>query len=517
MSDPKPLTYEERNSIQQQKFYLTTAINYLNGPPHVGHAYEILTADVIARYHRVAGRDVWFVTGSDEHGQKIATTAEKAGKEPSQFCNEMVEKFKSLNRRLECSEDFYVRTHTAEHMEFCQWLWKRVEDRGDIYLGNYEGWYSVREEMFVADKDAELNGFKDPETGLNLEKRNEESYFFRMSKYHDRVYDLLKNTDYLQPETRRNELLHRLERNPLEDLSISRTQFSWGVPVPSNKAHVMYVWFDALSNYMSAVQFHKPESTLSKFWPADCHLIGKDITWFHCVIWPAMLMAAELPLPQHVFGHGFINAADGAKMSKSLGNVVNPIDCLDHCSPDTFRYYLCKEARYGADVRYSNASLVDMHNSDLVSVLGNLVHRCVALAVKSCEGKVPEVECVDCVVDIGACFEKAEKAMEGFELHELLQVGLDVAKAANKYLTDEAPWKIKDDPAKKAKVIRSTMEAVYLAAHYLQPIIPKASEEIFRRLNCPQKKLFQLNANGMNLQTGVQIIAEGEVLFKRLE
>eukprot|EP01055_Gregarina_sp_Pseudo9_P000318 Gregarina_sp_Pseudo_9__317@NODE_1205_length_1780_cov_22_206778_g1131_i0_p1_GENE_NODE_1205_length_1780_cov_22_206778_g1131_i0NODE_1205_length_1780_cov_22_206778_g1131_i0_p1_ORF_typecomplete_len529_score149_86tRNAsynt_1g/PF09334_11/3_5e121tRNAsynt_1/PF00133_22/4_5e20tRNAsynt_1/PF00133_22/3_4e22tRNAsynt_1e/PF01406_19/1_2e09tRNAsynt_1e/PF01406_19/3_2e07tRNAsynt_1f/PF01921_18/0_005tRNAsynt_1f/PF01921_18/2e05Anticodon_1/PF08264_13/4_5e08tRNAsynt_1d/PF00750_19/0_0067tRNAsynt_1d/PF00750_19/1_2tRNAsynt_1 len=516
MSCASPVEYEERQQIKNQKFYLTTAINYLNGPPHIGHAYEILTADVIARYHRVAGRDVYFVTGADEHGQKIATTAERAGKSPQAFCDEMVVKFYELNKQLNCSEDFYVRTTTPEHQAFCQWLWKRVEDVGDIYLGNYEGWYSVREELFVTDRDAEANGFKDPDSGVPLEKRNEESFFFRMSKYHERVYDLIKNTDFVQPESRRKELLQRLERSPLEDLSVSRTKFAWGVPVPGSDTHVMYVWFDALSNYVSALHYEKPDSTLAKFWPADCHLIGKDIVWFHCVIWPAMLMAAQLPLPHKVFGHGFVAAPDGQKMSKSLGNVVSPMDCLQKCPSDTFRYYMCKEARYGADVRYSVASLLDMHNSDLVSVFGNLVHRCVALCMKSCEGRVPEVDGVDRVVDVAQAFTRGESHMAALELHELLQIGLEMAKSANKYLTDSAPWKIKDDPAKKARIIRSVMEAVYLAAHWLFPIIPTACEEVFRRLGTPMKHLCDLRADDTNLNTGAAL-QEGPILITPLE
>eukprot|EP01054_Gregarina_sp_Poly1_P006200 Gregarina_sp_Poly_1__6199@NODE_3285_length_1212_cov_75_507424_g0_i1_p1_GENE_NODE_3285_length_1212_cov_75_507424_g0_i1NODE_3285_length_1212_cov_75_507424_g0_i1_p1_ORF_typecomplete_len341_score44_05tRNAsynt_1g/PF09334_11/1_5e108tRNAsynt_1/PF00133_22/9_4e21tRNAsynt_1/PF00133_22/2_2e20tRNAsynt_1e/PF01406_19/3_3e09tRNAsynt_1e/PF01406_19/0_0098tRNAsynt_1f/PF01921_18/0_0011tRNAsynt_1f/PF01921_18/1_1tRNAsynt_1d/PF00750_19/0_002tRNAsynt_1d/PF00750_19/7_7tRNAsynt_1d/PF00750_19/46tRNAsynt_1b/PF00579_25/6_1 len=340
MLEFKPSKYSDRHEVKNQKFYLTTAINYMNGPPHVGHAYEILTADMIARYHRVAGREVYFVTGSDEHGQKIANTAEKMGKTPIQLCDENVERFQELNSRLNTSEDQYVRTSTQTHQEFAQWLWSRVETNGDIYLSAYEGWYCVREETFVTERDAEANGFKDPETGLPLEKRNEVSYFFRMSKYHDRIYDLLKQTEFVLPESRRRELISRLEKAPLDDLSISRSKFTWGIPVPSTMAdapHIMYVWFDALSNYMSALQYHQPDSKLEKFWPADCHLIGKDITWFHCVIWPAMLMAARLPLPRTVFAHGFVNASDGLKMSKSLGNIVDPMESLDNFSSDTFR------------------------------------------------------------------------------------------------------------------------------------------------------------------------------------
>eukprot|EP01053_Blabericola_migrator_P001467 Blabericola_migrator_1__1466@NODE_1387_length_4641_cov_160_569961_g928_i0_p2_GENE_NODE_1387_length_4641_cov_160_569961_g928_i0NODE_1387_length_4641_cov_160_569961_g928_i0_p2_ORF_typecomplete_len516_score87_64tRNAsynt_1g/PF09334_11/5_1e121tRNAsynt_1/PF00133_22/4_1e38tRNAsynt_1e/PF01406_19/8_8e09tRNAsynt_1e/PF01406_19/8_3e06tRNAsynt_1f/PF01921_18/0_031tRNAsynt_1f/PF01921_18/3_7e05Anticodon_1/PF08264_13/8_9e08tRNAsynt_1d/PF00750_19/0_014tRNAsynt_1d/PF00750_19/2_4tRNAsynt_1b/PF00579_25/0_35_NODE_138 len=514
MSDPRPCTYAERDQVEKQKFYLTTAINYLNGPPHVGHAYEILSADVISRYHREVGRDVYFVTGSDEHGQKIANTAEKVGKQPLEFCDVMVENFKKLNRKLNCTEDFYVRTSSPEHGAFCQWFWKRVENNGDIYLGNYEGWYSVREETFVADKDAELNGYKDPETGVPLEKRNEESYFFRLSKYHDQVLDLLKNTDFVFPETRRNELVQRLEKLPLGDLSISRTKFSWGVPCPGAPNHVMYVWFDALVNYLSAAHCNEPDHPRAKYWPADLHLIGKDIIWFHCVIWPAMLLAAKLPLPHHVFGHGFVNAADGAKMSKSFGNAVNPMECLERVQADTFRYYMVKEARFGADVRYSFASLVDMHNADLASVLGNLVHRCVALCRKNCDGVIPDTE-IDTVVDVPTMFNRAEAAMNVYDLQELVSIGLEAAKAGNKYLTDKAPWKIKDDPALRIKIIRSVMECVYVAAHFLHPVIPAACDEIFRRLGCPRKRLCDLSP-GANLTTGADV-KPGEVLFQQLD
>jgi len=326
-------------------FYITTAINYTNGPAHMGHAYEAATTDVIARYQRLFGdKAVYFVTGADEHGQKIANTAADAGKEPVDICNQYVTGFQVLNQRILITNDDYVRTTSERHKRTARELWKRCHANGDIYLDTYSGWYNIREETFVTDSEAALSDYKDPTSGAPLKKVEEESYFFKMSAYKDKLIKHIEdNPKFIQPEHHRNLILSRLRSDELRDLSISRTTFSWGIRVPEgfNQSHVMYVWVDALSNYLTGVNglgIPKDGDKLTKFWPANVHIIGKDILWFHTVIWPCLLMSAKVPLPKAVFAHGFVNDKEGKKMSKSLGNVVDPHDMLDKFDVDTFRW-----------------------------------------------------------------------------------------------------------------------------------------------------------------------------------
>ncbi len=312
-----------------ETFYLTTAIAYTNGFPHIGHAYEFISADVLSRYHRVLGYDTYFLTGTDEHGQKVAASAEKAGLTPLEHCNKFVDSFKELDEKLCISYSKFIRTTDPYHESTSQKLWKKCADAGDIYLDSYEGWYNEREELFVTAVEAEETKFLDPVTGLPLKRVSEESYFFRMSSYCERlVAHIEENPSFIEPESHRNVILGRLRREGLKDLSISRTSFSWGIPVPEgfDQRHVMYVWFDALTNYMSGVEALQPDSLLARFWPASKHIIGKDIVWFHCVIWPCMLLSAGLPLPGGVFSHGFVNDEFGRKQSKSLNNTVDPFE-----------------------------------------------------------------------------------------------------------------------------------------------------------------------------------------------
>lgn len=329
------------SSSSEERFYLTTAINYTNGPAHMGHAYEAATSDVIARHARLSQRTV-FCTGADEHGQKIATTASDAGKEPLDICNHYVTGFQVLNQRLLISNNDYVRTTSDRHKDTARRLWQKCAENGDIYLDKYSGWYNVREETFVTDKEAELAEFKDVASGLPLKKVEEESYFFRMSKYQKRLIEHIQNNPkFIQPDKHRKQILARLEQDELRDLSISRTTFSWGISVPQgfDANHVMYVWMDALSNYLTGVDYFETQGRkLADFWPANVHIIGKDILWFHTVIWPCLLFSAGIPLPKQVFAHGFVNDREGKKMSKSLGNVIDPHDMLDKYSVDTFRW-----------------------------------------------------------------------------------------------------------------------------------------------------------------------------------
>ena len=402
------------------RFYITTAINYANGPPHMGHAYEAIIADVIARYHRAYGREVHFLTGADEHGQKIADTA--AGKDPPikpiELCDRHVAQFQALDKTLSADFDGYVRTTSDAHKRIAQRLWTKCVDQGGVYLGNYVGWYNVREETFVTETDAAANDFKDPMSGVPLKKMEEPSYFFKLSDYQQRLLDhIAAHPEFIMPKERRNEVLERLAV-PLMDLSVSRTTFDWGIACPGDTpGHVMYVWFDALSNYISGIGYDplaadpSKASALAKFWPANVHLIGKDIIWFHCVIWPAILMCAGCPLPKTILAHGFVHGADGKKMSKSLNNVVDPYDVLQRFSVDSFRFFLVRDAPFGGDVTFSETALALRHNAELADTFGNLVHRSLALCLKYCGGKVPDVAAAPSVVDVGALRAATEAAV----------------------------------------------------------------------------------------------------------
>ena len=446
-----------------ETFSITTAINYANGAPHMGHAYEAVSSDVIARYHRAYGRKVLFQTGSDEHGQKIAEAAEVAGCAPIDLCDKHVLLFQTLNEKIQISNDVYNRTTSDAHKKACAALFKRSKDAGDIYLDTYEGWYNVREETFVTENDAALSEYKDPVSGLPLKKMSEASYFFAQSKYQDRLVKHIEtNPEFIQPTRRRNEILVRLREDKLRDLSVSRTTFDWGLPVPDAPGHVLYVWFDALTNYLTGTGWpdvpcdetpdSKKKENKNAFWPADVHIIGKDIIWFHCVIWPCMLWSAGLPLPKTVFGHGFVMAGDGQKMSKSIGNVVDPLVQLEKYSSDTFRYYLMRGGVYGSDIPFSEQALVLTHNSDLADVLGNLVHRATNLCLKNCDGKVPDALGTASVVDVPLLRAQTEMAFTGFKTHEACELAINAVKDTNKFLTESAPWAVKGDGAELKKV-----------------------------------------------------------------
>mmetsp|Transcript_27877 Transcript_27877/g.68544 ORF Transcript_27877/g.68544 Transcript_27877/m.68544 type:complete len:905 (-) Transcript_27877:84-2798(-) len=501
-----------------EKFCITTAINYANGVPHMGHAYEGISTDVIARYHRAYGRKVLFQTGADEHGQKIAEAAEVAGVKPIDLCNKYVKAFKELNERVKVSYDVYNRTTSEEHKKACATLFNMSKAAGDIYLDTYEGWYNVREETFVTETDAAAADYMDTVSGKPLKKMKEESYFFRQSRYQQKLIDHIEqNAEFIQPTKRRNEILARLREEDFElrDLSVSRTTFDWGIPVPDAPGHVMYVWFDALTNYLTGTGWpDKP--TGDGFWPADVHIIGKDIIWFHCVIWPCMLWSAGLPLPTTVFGHGFVTAADGVKMSKSIGNVIDPLDVLQKYSPDTFRYYLMRNGVYGSDIPFSESNMVYVHNSDLADVMGNLVHRATNLCNKNCEGVVPACAPEE-VFNVAALRVQTEGAMKGLEVQRACELAINAMKDTNKYLTESAPWAVKGDGAaeRKAVIIRSTLEAVYVAAHFLAPFIPDATDAIFQKLGTPAMPLWKLQ-RGANLAPGTTV-SVGDILFAKHE
>ena len=513
----------------EERFYITTAINYTNGNPHMGHAYEAVTSDIIARWHRAYGRKVFYLTGTDEHGQKIADTAENLGVKPIDICDKYANAFQELNKRLGISNDFYIRTTMDKHKKLAQLLFLKAADAGDIYLDTYEGWYNVREETFVTETEAQASDYKDPSSGKPLEKRTEESYFFRMSKYQDRLLAYIeKNADFIQPVFRRNEILAKL-REPLRDLSVSRTNFDWGIPVPehpalkSDKKHVMYVWFDALSNYVTGCDW--PDGPNRDFWPANIHLIGKDIIWFHCVIWPCMLFSCEMPLPKCVYAHGFINDKEGKKMSKSLGNVIDPHEQLDKFSSDSFRFYLAYASPFGQDIPFAEEGLSTMHNAELADSLGNLMHRATNITQKYCGGKVPDVTAEPCFDFLRLCAESCA-AYEAFQLQDAAMIVLTAVKDTNKYLTDLAPWHIKADPAngateeqaqhKRMVVCRSVLEAMYILAHFLQPLLPNGSLEMFCKLGTNPVSIPKLDPSFNNLKPGTTTYV-GDVLYAKIE
>ena len=442
-----------------EKYYVTTAINYTNGVPHIGHAYEALMADVVARYNRAYGREVFFLTGTDEHGQKIAKSAEEKNMTPKELCDHYVEEFQRLNTRMSISNDDYIRTTDPYHEDTARELWKRcaanknAAGEPDIYLGRYDGWYDPREEKFLTETDAKKADYKDA-YGVELKKVSESCYFFRLSAYRERlIQHYTANPEAISPADRRTEVMSMLE-GEVPDLCVSRTTFDWGVKLPEGfeEGHVMYVWFDALTNYVSATQTLLPgaDPARTKLWPADCHIVGKDITRFHCIYWPAMLWSAGLELPKKVSGHGFVQAADGSKMSKSVGNVINPHDLLDKFPADTVRFYCCNAAHYGADMKCSEEALLADHNV-LADQIGNLAQRAVKLAELYGGGKVPARPAVALpapydtkpVFKISELRDTVDKLMQAIDIKAALIEIQSAYQAANAFITDTEPFKMK--------------------------------------------------------------------------
>jgi len=504
-------------------YYITTAIAYTNGYPHMGHAYEFLTADVLARYHRAMGCDTFFLTGSDEHGQKVAAAAEATGNTPLAHCDIYVNAFKALNQRLAVSCDDYQRTTDPAHEETARQLWLKCAASGDIYLDTYEGWYNEREEVFVPEAEAKEANFLDPGSGLPLKRVSEESYFFRMSKYVDRLLAHIEACpSFIEPEQYRNNILVRLRKEGLKDLSISRTTFSWGISMPEgfDPRHVMYVWFDALTNYLTGVRGLDPADERSRYWPATTHIIGKDIIWFHCVIWPCMLMSANLPLPAGVFSHGFVNAADGRKMSKSYNNAVDPHEILDKYPLDSIRYYMCAAVTYGADLSFSESGLVTMHNSELADILGNLVHRVLNLCQKYCDGRIPDTQhdpAFALPFDLNAFLRDCHADASACSINLALFKAMEAARATNRYLTEAEPWKMKGaDEQRRPAVVRTTLEALYAFMHMLAPVIPIAADAVFKHLGTAPVPTSTLKTDFYNLVPGTPVTI-GDVLFQKIE
>ncbi|WP_201836991.1 methionine--tRNA ligase [Microvirga zambiensis] len=469
----------------KQKFYITTAISYPNGAPHIGHAYEVVASDAIARFKRIDGYDVFFMTGTDEHGLKIQQTADKNNTTPKAFVDEMAAKFKAMADRLDCSYDRFIRTTDADHLPSTQELWRRMQEKGDIYLSKYSGWYSVRDEAYYDESELtkQPDGSWRAPTGTPVDWIEEESYFFRLSAYQDRLLAHYEaNPDFISPETRRNEITSFV-RSGLQDLSISRTTFNWGLPVPDAPKHVMYVWIDALNNYVTGCGFPNENDPRWHYWPADVHIIGKDIVRFHTVYWPAFLMSAELPLPKRVFGHGFL-LNKGEKMSKSVGNVVDPFDLADIYGVDQIRYFFMREVPFGQDGNYSHEAIVNRINADLANDLGNLAQRSLSMIAKNCDAQVPQPgELTQADQDIlwlaDALPGKARAAMKDFAVHTTLAEIWAVVAEANRYFASQEPWVLrKSDPARMNTVLYVTAEVLRAVGILAQPFVPTAAAKL---------------------------------------
>jgi len=474
----------------KQKFYITTAISYPNGAPHIGHAYEVVASDAIARFKRIDGYDVFFMTGTDEHGLKIQQTADRNNTTPKAFVDEMAAKFRAMADRLDCSYDRFIRTTDADHLPSTQELWRRMQEKGDIYLSKYSGWYSVRDEAYYDESELtkQPDGSWRAPTGTPVEWIEEESYFFRLSAYQDRLLaHYAANPDFIGPDTRRNEITSFV-RSGLQDLSISRTTFNWGLPVPGDPKHVMYVWIDALNNYLTGCGFPNENDPRWHYWPADVHIIGKDIVRFHTVYWPAFLMSAELPLPKRVFGHGFL-LNKGEKMSKSVGNVVDPFDLADTYGVDQIRYFFMREVPFGQDGNYSHEAIVNRINADLANDLGNLAQRSLSMIAKNCGAAVPEPGAFtqadqDILWLADALPEKARASMKDFAVHTTLAEIWAVVAEANRYFASQEPWVLrKSDPARMNTVLYVTAEVLRAVGILAQPFVPTAAAKLLELLS----------------------------------
>jgi len=490
-------------------FYATTAISYTNGEPHIGHAYEFIVSDIIVRYHRLFGYKTYLLTGTDEHGQKVATSAIKRNKSPKEHCDYYVEQFKELDNRLNISYDRFIRTTDEDHIKTAQQVWLKCVENNDIYLSSYIGWYNEREECFVSDSDAESNNYLDLISGLPLKKVEEESYFFRLSKYCDKLIEYIEsNPDFIQPREHRASILYRLKTEGLKDLSISRTSFDWGIPVPNDLNHVMYVWFDALTNYLSGIDIFNNNNTLSSFWDAtkSVHIIGKDIIWFHGVIFPCMLMSANISIPKNksVFAHGFINADDGRKMSKSLNNAIDPYTILNILPVDTLRYYMSSTITFGSDLNFSISNAKAIHNNELADILGNLVNRVLVLANKFCDNKIPNTKHIDNTIfpfDLDELKQNIILDLSGYSINNAILKTMNAIRNTNKYLTEMEPWKLKgeENNLKRQSIVRTALELIYIFTHFIEPIMPQIAQKIFYKLNSSPKPLDELDNNFYNL------------------
>ncbi|KAF2958905.1 methionine--tRNA ligase [Thermotoga sp. Ku-13t] len=502
------------------KFYITTPIYYVNSEPHVGSAYTTIIADIIARYKRMMGYKVFFLTGTDEHGQKVYQAARAAGKDPQQFCDELAEKFAQLWKKLQISNDGFIRTTDPKHMEVVQYFVKKMLENGDVYKGTYEGWYCVPCESYWSEDELGPNRTC-PSCGREVKFIREDNYFFRLSKYRDALLEhYRKHPEFVQPDFRRNEMLKILESG-LKDLSITRTTFSWGVPMPNDPQHVIYVWVDALINYVSAIGYPTDPEKFNEFWPADLHLIGKEINRFHSIIWPAMLMAVGLPLPKTIFAHGWLTV-DGQKISKSLGNAIDPKYFVDKYGNDVLRFYLVREIVFGKDGDFSEKGLVNRLNSDLANDYGNLLHRTLAMIEKHFDSQMPEPGSFEDIDEqfVQQVLQKVEQyltRMDSYQLTDAVETVMQVLASANKYFDERKPWLLakQGETRKLATVLYNVSETLKKVAIMFYPVMPNSSQEVLRRLGETEPRAEHLRT-WRTLNVGQRIV-HAEPLFQKVE
>ena len=501
-----------------EKYYISTAITYTSGKPHIGNTYEIVLADAIARYKRLKGYDVYFQTGTDEHGQKVEEKAKKEGKTPQEFTDEVASEIKRIWDLMNTSYDKFIRTTDKEHERVVQNIFQKLYDQGDIYLGEYEGWYCLPCESFFTD--SQLVDGHCPDCGREVKKSKEEAYFFKMSKYQKRLEEYIEtHPHFIEPESRKNEMIQNFLKPGLQDLCVSRTTFKWGIPVPFDTKHVIYVWIDALTNYITFLGYDTKEQSenFKKYWPANLHLIGKDILRFHTIYWPIILMALDLPLPDKVFGHPWLLMGND-KMSKSKGNVLYADDLVEKFGVDTVRYYLLHEIPFAQDGNITSELLVSKHNSDLANILGNLVNRTLTMAIKYFDGVVTNKNVKESldnefVTKINDLDKKVEKSMDELQVANAISEIFEVLRSSNKYIDDTTPWVLAKDDTKKDRletVIYNLLESIRICGSLLYPYLPDTSNSILEQLNTTDKDLVYKENNTYKVN-------KPSILFERLD
>ena len=507
-----------------KNYYITTPIYYPSAKPHMGHAYSSIIADFFARFKRIDGFKVYFLTGTDEHGLKIQRAAEKKGVEPLAFCDEISKTFKNLSKTLNLTNNDFIRTTESRHKKSVQYLWEELKKNDDIYLSKYSGWYSVSDEAFY--NEDEIEDLDNKKVAISskspVEWVDEESYFFRLSKWEKPLLEFYeKNPDFISPASRKNEVISFV-KSGLKDLSVSRKSFSWGIKVPNDNEHVIYVWLDALTNYISALNYpNKDDELYKKFWPASVHLIGKDILRFHAIYWPAFLLAAKITPPKKVYGHGWI-LSNEEKMSKSKGNILDPLEIIKQYGLDPLRYYLIKEVSFGNDGNISQERLEDCINSDLANNFGNLCQRVSAFVIKNCDSKVPEKikfenDDIKILDEYSQNLDKLRSEIDNQNINYYIDYIVNRLFEANKYFNDQEPWKKKDDKIRLNTIVYTTLEIVRKVTFLLYPIIPQSSLKALKIFNLDEKDvIFQSIGNNEFLKKG-SAINKIDILFNKIE